>query len=97
MAPCPRACILATGARGTLLYARRFHGKFPGKMKQEKRLKKFEEEMKLRHCDATDTPLNTMKARPLDHAYAGPERLVPCVRHAPTDGSPPVCQPAQQF
>ena len=62
-------------------------------MKQEKRLKKFEEEMKLRHCDATDTPLNTMKAWPLDHAYAGPERFIPCVRHAPTDGSPPVCPP----
>jgi len=30
-------------------------------MKQEKRLKKFEEEMRMRHTDADDTPMNTLK------------------------------------
>lgn len=38
----------------------RFHGKGSGKMKQEKRMKKFAEEDAMRHMNSTDTPLNTV-------------------------------------
>ncbi|KAJ3217251.1 hypothetical protein HDU67_008273 [Dinochytrium kinnereticum] len=40
----------------------KFHGKYSGKMKTEKRLKKKEEELKLKQMMSTDTPLNTVSA-----------------------------------
>ena len=69
-------------------YSDRFHGKFPGKMKQEKRLKKFEEEMKLRHCDQADTPLNTMKARYAAQRERRPSSLCQPFLYAPHRPSP---------
>jgi len=38
----------------------RFHGKGSGKMKQEKRMKKFAEEDAMKYMNSTDTPLNTV-------------------------------------
>jgi len=40
----------------------RFHGKIPGKMKMEKRMKKYEEEQKLKAMSNNDTPLMTVQA-----------------------------------
>lgn len=40
----------------------KFHGKMPGKLKTEKRLKKLDEEKKLRQMSSTDTPLGTVSA-----------------------------------
>jgi len=40
----------------------RFHGKTPGKMKMEKRMKKYEEEQKLKAMSSVDTPLMTVQA-----------------------------------
>jgi len=40
----------------------RFHGKTPGKMKMEKRMKKYEEEQKLKAMSSIDTPLMTVQA-----------------------------------
>ncbi|CAN6465454.1 unnamed protein product [Victoria cruziana] len=39
----------------------KFHGKCPGKMKQEKRMKQYEEELKLKQMKASDTPLLSME------------------------------------
>lgn len=39
----------------------KFHGKGPGKMKQEKRQKQFQEELKLKQMNAGDTPLMAME------------------------------------
>ncbi|MCO5549243.1 hypothetical protein L7F22_002710 [Adiantum nelumboides] len=39
----------------------KFHGKGPGKMKQEKRMKQYEEEMKLKQMTSGDTPLLSME------------------------------------
>jgi U4/U6.U5 tri-snRNP-associated protein 1 len=39
----------------------KFHGKGPGKMKQEKKMKQYEEEMKLKQMSAGDTPLLSME------------------------------------
>lgn len=39
----------------------KFHGKGPGKMKQEKRQKQFQEELKLKQMNAGDTPLMSME------------------------------------
>ncbi|KAH7642850.1 u4/u6.u5 tri-snrnp-associated protein 1-like [Dermatophagoides farinae] len=39
----------------------KFHGKGPGKNKIDKRMKKMEQESKLRQMSSTDTPLNTVK------------------------------------
>ncbi|KAH7416147.1 hypothetical protein KP509_14G077700 [Ceratopteris richardii] len=39
----------------------KFHGKGPGKMKQEKRMKQYEEEMKLKQMSSGDTPLMSME------------------------------------
>ncbi|KAF3772761.1 SART-1 family protein [Nymphaea thermarum] len=39
----------------------KFHGKGPGKMKQEKRMKQYEEELKLKQMKASDTPLLSME------------------------------------
>ncbi|KAJ3693561.1 hypothetical protein LUZ60_009041 [Juncus effusus] len=39
----------------------KFHGKGPGKMKQEKRLKKFQEELKAKQMPDSDTPLLSME------------------------------------
>ncbi|ERM99245.1 SART-1 family protein DOT2 [Amborella trichopoda] len=39
----------------------KFHGKGPGKMKQEKRMKQFMEELKLKQMKASDTPLLSME------------------------------------
>lgn len=35
----------------------KFHGKGPGKMKQEKRQKKYHDELKTKHMKSSDTPL----------------------------------------
>lgn len=40
----------------------KFHGKTSGKLKTEKRLKKLEEELKLKQMSSTDTPLGTVSA-----------------------------------
>nr|WJH19491.1 U4/U6.U5 tri-snRNP-associated 110 kDa protein [Euglena gracilis] len=40
----------------------KFHGKAPGKLKQEKKIKRFREEKTLTSMDATDTPLGSLKA-----------------------------------
>ncbi|KAF9165099.1 hypothetical protein DFQ26_000598 [Actinomortierella ambigua] len=40
----------------------KFHGKAPGKMKTEKRMKKLEEEKRMMSMTATDTPLNMAMA-----------------------------------
>jgi U4/U6.U5 tri-snRNP-associated protein 1 len=40
----------------------KFHGKKPGKNKQEKRIKQIKEEMKRKGMSAVDTPLNTVFA-----------------------------------
>jgi U4/U6.U5 tri-snRNP-associated protein 1 len=40
----------------------KFHGKAPGKNKQEKRLKQIQEEMRRRNMSSTDTPLMTVQA-----------------------------------
>lgn len=34
----------------------KFHGKGPGKMKQEKRMKQYQEELKLKQMKSSDTP-----------------------------------------
>lgn len=39
----------------------KFHGKGPGKMKQEKKQKQFQEELKLKQMNAGDTPLKSME------------------------------------
>ncbi|CAN6564783.1 unnamed protein product [Malus baccata var. baccata] len=38
-----------------------FHGKGPGKRKQEKRMKQFEKEQKLKQMSSSDTPLQSME------------------------------------
>jgi len=40
----------------------KFHGKAPGKLKQEKKIKRFKEEKTMVGMDATDTPLASLKA-----------------------------------
>jgi len=40
----------------------KFHGKRPGKKKQEKRLQKYEEELTRKKMSSTDTPLQTVQA-----------------------------------
>lgn len=39
----------------------KFHGKGPGKMKQEKRMKQYHEELKLKQMNTGDTPLMSME------------------------------------
>ncbi|KAK1305048.1 hypothetical protein QJS10_CPB11g01396 [Acorus calamus] len=39
----------------------KFHGKGPGKMKVEKQLKKFEEDLKLKQMSSSDTPFHSME------------------------------------
>lgn len=39
----------------------KFHGKGPGKMKQEKRMKKFYEDLKTKQMRDSDTPLHSME------------------------------------
>lgn len=39
----------------------KFHGKGPGKMKQEKRMKQYQEELKLKQMNTGDTPLMSME------------------------------------
>lgn len=39
----------------------KFHGKGPGKMKQEKRMKQYQEELKLKKMNSGDTPLMSME------------------------------------
>jgi U4/U6.U5 tri-snRNP-associated protein 1 len=38
------------------IISHKFHGKGPGKMKQEKRMKQFHEELKLKQMKSSDTP-----------------------------------------
>lgn len=38
------------------LISHKFHGKGPGKMKQEKRMKQYQEELKLKQMKNSDTP-----------------------------------------
>lgn len=46
----------------------KFHGKGPGKMKQEKRQKKYQDEMKTKRMKSSDTPL--MAAEKMREAQA---------------------------
>lgn len=46
-------------AYNRLSYA--FHGKGPGKRKQQKRMKQFEKEQKLKQTSSSDTPLQSME------------------------------------
>jgi U4/U6.U5 tri-snRNP-associated protein 1 len=39
----------------------KFHGKGPGKMKQEKKQKQFQEELRLKQMNSGDTPLLSMQ------------------------------------
>ncbi|KAF6134707.1 hypothetical protein GIB67_002108 [Kingdonia uniflora] len=39
----------------------KFHGKGPGKMKQEKRQKQYQEELKLKHMNKSDTPSQSLE------------------------------------
>lgn len=39
----------------------KFHGKGPGKTKQEKRMKQYEDELKLKQMKASDTPSESME------------------------------------
>ncbi|KAJ7538223.1 hypothetical protein O6H91_11G038800 [Diphasiastrum complanatum] len=39
----------------------KFHGKGPGKMKQEKKMKQYQEELKLKQMNSGDTPLMSME------------------------------------
>jgi U4/U6.U5 tri-snRNP-associated protein 1 len=39
----------------------KFHGKGPGKMKLEKRMKKFHEDLKTKQMRDSDTPLHSME------------------------------------
>ncbi|GIY89963.1 hypothetical protein CEXT_4851 [Caerostris extrusa] len=39
----------------------KFHGKGPGKNKVDKRMKKLEQDTRLKQMSSTDTPLNTVK------------------------------------
>lgn len=39
----------------------KFHGKGPGKMKQEKRMKQWQEELRLKQMNSGDTPLMSME------------------------------------
>ena len=64
----PKVDIEYVDDRGRILTAKeafrklshRFHGKGSGKMKQEKRMKKLQEEETMKHMSSTDTPLNTV-------------------------------------
>jgi U4/U6.U5 tri-snRNP-associated protein 1 len=38
------------------MISHKFHGKGPGKMKQEKRMKQYQEELKLKQMKNSDTP-----------------------------------------
>jgi len=44
----------------------KFHGKKPGKNKQEKKLRQFQEEQRKRGMSSTDTPLMTVKAMQME-------------------------------
>lgn len=55
----------------------KFHGKGPGKMKQEKRQKQFQEELKLKQMNAGDTPLMAMeKIRDAQAKLAAPYLVI---------------------
>ncbi|KAF9969578.1 hypothetical protein BGZ73_008030 [Actinomortierella ambigua] len=54
----------------------KFHGKTPGKMKTEKRMKKLEEERRMMSMTATDTPLNMAMATQERMKAAGQAHLV---------------------
>jgi len=43
------------------MISHKFHGKTPGKMKQEKRLKQFQEDLKAKQSSASDAPLVSME------------------------------------
>lgn len=43
------------------MISHKFHGKGPGKMKQEKKIKKYHEELKLKQMKASDTPSESME------------------------------------
>lgn len=43
------------------MLSHKFHGKGPGKMKQEKRMKQYQEDLKTKQMKASDTPLLAME------------------------------------
>jgi len=43
------------------MISHKFHGKGPGKMKQEKRMKQYQEDLKAKQMNASDTPLASME------------------------------------
>eukprot|EP01103_Thecamoeba_quadrilineata_P007461 TRINITY_DN17337_c0_g1_i1.p1 TRINITY_DN17337_c0_g1~~TRINITY_DN17337_c0_g1_i1.p1 ORF type:complete len:737 (+),score=232.86 TRINITY_DN17337_c0_g1_i1:34-2211(+) len=44
------------------ILSHRFHGKVPGKNKQEKKLRQYQEDLKRKQMSSTDTPLMTVRA-----------------------------------
>lgn len=49
-------CFQLTPKEAFRIISHKFHGKGPGKMKQEKRMKQFYEELKLKQMKSSDTP-----------------------------------------
>lgn len=43
------------------MISHKFHGKGPGKMKQEKRMKQYQEELKLKQMKNSDTPTESVE------------------------------------
>ena len=43
------------------IISHKFHGKGPGKMKLEKKIKKYQEELKSKQMKASDTPSESME------------------------------------
>lgn len=43
------------------MISHKFHGKGPGKMKQEKRMKQYQEELKLKQMKNSDTPSQSVE------------------------------------
>lgn len=52
---------LLTAKEAFRYLSHKFHGKGPGKNKVDKRMKKLEQETRLKQMSSTDTPLNTVK------------------------------------
>lgn len=52
---------LLTPKEAFRILSHKFHGKGPGKMKQEKRMKQFQEELKLKQMKSSDTPSQSVE------------------------------------
>ncbi len=56
-----KLCLQMTPKEAFRKLSHKFHGKGPGKTKQEKRQKQFQEELKLKQMNSGDTPLMSMQ------------------------------------